>query len=128
MPRLDPPEEYRWKPGQSGNPRGRLKGRTLTDKILDLIASGRVDNVKLPEGQDVGDALARVAVVQALKGDFRFWNAILDRTEGKVPDRIELDDARRLPDDELVARADAVLALRRGAGDPGGNGAAGPAG
>ena len=39
-------------------------------------------------GEKLADALVRVAVDRALKGDFRFWSEILNRVDGKVPNRI----------------------------------------
>lgn len=33
MPRIDPPEEYRWKKGQSGNPKGRPKKKTFEELV-----------------------------------------------------------------------------------------------
>ena len=40
------------------------------------------------QGEKLADALVKVAVDRALKGDFRFWSEIFDRVDGKVPNRI----------------------------------------
>ena len=70
-----------WKPGQSGNPKGRPKGRVLTSAIEELVAEGL-------DGKDLSKALAKKAVAMALSGNFQFFNLLMERLEGKVPDEL----------------------------------------
>jgi len=74
-----PPREYQFKPGQSGNPGGRPKGTSITAQLRKLL--DRNDG-KLRK------PLAKRLIDNALKGDHRFLETILDRTEGKAPERI----------------------------------------
>ncbi len=69
-----------WKPGQSGNPAGRPKGRGLTDRLRKLLEE---DNGR------VADELILAAKQAALKGDFRFWKEIIDRMDGPIRQQIE---------------------------------------
>ena len=73
-----------WKKGQSGNPRGRPKGRSITDALRKLLDEGI-------DGKDLVDALAKKAYAQAMKGDFRFFNMIIERLDGKVTDQVQAD-------------------------------------
>lgn len=66
-----------FKPGESGNPAGRPVGTGLTDRLREIIEKNN---------GEVADALVKAAVKAALKGDFRFWQEIINRVEGKVPD------------------------------------------
>ena len=66
--------ENRWK-------EGRPKGRSLKDHLMKLLNDSE-------QGEKLADALVKVAVDRALKGDFRFWSEIFDRVDGKVPNRI----------------------------------------
>lgn len=71
--------EHQWKPGQSGNPGGLQKGKSLTAvlrELLDQIPKG--DNKKLKE------AVVKALLKKALTGDTRALDIIFDRTEGKV--------------------------------------------
>lgn len=72
-------KQHQWKPGESGNPSGRPKGRGLVDRLKAILEE---DDAK------VADALIRAGVKAALKGDYRFWAAILDRVEGPVRQEI----------------------------------------
>lgn len=74
-----PPKEHQFQPGNPGGPGGPR--RSVTGEIKRLLEEG-------VEGKDLMKALAEVAAKKALKGDFRFFNLIQERTEGKVPDRI----------------------------------------
>lgn len=91
-----------FKPGQSGNPTGRPKGfASITERLYALtnMALGDVFNdeekkiiaAKLGKGFleiPVAEALAKTAIREAIKGDFKYFDAIWQRIDGKVPDRI----------------------------------------
>jgi uncharacterized membrane protein (UPF0182 family) len=69
-----------FKPGQSGNPGGRPKGTSLTDRLRALVEEG--------EKGKTADAICKAAVEAAKSGDFRFFQEILNRLDGKVPDKL----------------------------------------
>ena len=90
-----PPVEHRFQPGQSGNPRGRPPERPIAAAIRDLL------------DRDDGEALTAIAAVtvsKARSGDFRFIRELLDRIDGKVTDRLELNGNPDIPliTDEFV--------------------------
>ena len=68
-------------PGQSGNPKGRPRGTGLTDRLRAIV-----------EADNAAEELMQAGYNAAKKGDFRFWQEILNRLEGKVPDRLVGDD------------------------------------
>ena len=82
MPKNDPPKEHRFKPGQSGNPKGRPKGTSITARLKRIMEQ---------DDGNVAEALAKAATKAALKGDYRFWKEIIDRIDGKVPDKVQSD-------------------------------------
>jgi hypothetical protein len=65
--------------GQSGNPGGRPKTAKLRDELSRLI-----------DEKQLGPKLMQKLAVMALSGDIRAMAMILDRIDGKVPDRIEV--------------------------------------
>ncbi len=73
-----------WKPGQSGNPLGRPKGRVLTSAIEKLIENGL-------DGKDLSQALAKKAVAMALSGNFQFFNLLMERLDGKVAEQMQAE-------------------------------------
>ena len=80
-----------WKPGQSGNPRGRPKERPIAAELKKLAA----EQIKVSAGgKDIEgsrlELLARVAWGKAMKGDFRFVKELLERIDGKVIEQIDL--------------------------------------
>jgi len=106
-----------FRPGRSGNPAGRPKGQSLTALL----------RAQLDKGNNA-QALAKMIVDKALSGDYQFCKLILERMEGKVPDRVEdpekaraqliwAEDRLRLLEDpdlmELACRLDAALARGR---------------
>ena len=74
-------EQYRFKKGQSGNPGGRPKGMSIEAEMRKRLSDGE-------SGERIVESLINVALTQALSGDFRFWNSIIERMDGKVADRI----------------------------------------
>ena len=77
----DPLKEHQWKPGQSGNPKGRPKTDSVTRAIRSLLADGI-------SGEPLYEAIAKVAVQKALQGDRHFWQFVVDRSDGKVLDQV----------------------------------------
>ena len=91
----DPSQEHRvitgngnlrppWKKGESGNPSGRPKSQVMTADLR-ALALGSLD------GKNLSEAMAKKAFQMALKGNFQFWNAIMDRIDGKVADQLQAD-------------------------------------
>ena len=78
----NPLQEHQWKKGQSGNPKGRPKTDSITKAIQQLLKDG-------VNGQSLYDAIARVAIQRALQGDHRFWQYVIERTDGKVADTLQ---------------------------------------
>jgi len=104
-----------WKPGESGNPKGRPKSRPITSAIRELLDQNDGEAIK---------ALAKVGLKAALKGDFRYFKELTDRMDGKVLDRMDVTTNGQsvtgptladLPESE---RAAAVAALEGMKGGP----------
>jgi hypothetical protein len=86
---VPPPREYRWKPGQSGNPSGMPKGaRSVTDRLRRLV-------IEDDDGK-IADAIARAITKAALKGDHKFVTTILDRLDGPVVQKMQADVTQHL--------------------------------
>jgi hypothetical protein len=77
--------------GQSGNPGGRPKGRTISKALRDLLDKAKLEGHSVPKGQHVVDLVARIVLQGALAGDIRFLELLADRTEGKPVPPIEHD-------------------------------------
>ena len=71
------------------NPNGRPKGRSIQDHLRKMLE----DDVT---GEQLCDALVRAAIDRALRGDFRFWQEIIQRIDGKVPNRLADADGSSL--------------------------------
>lgn len=77
-----PPKKHQFKKGgPPGNPNGAPKGSVIKylRELMEQEVQPGVTGAKL---------LAEVARKHAAKGDFRFWQEIVNRIDGKVPDRI----------------------------------------
>ncbi len=68
-----------WKPGQSGNPGGRPKGKSITAELRKLLDKGTT-------AEDLAEILLKMG-----KKDLAALREVLDRSDGKVTDthRIE---------------------------------------
>jgi len=72
---------YAAKPGEVRNPAGKT-GPSIAQRLIKLADETR-------GGKKLADAMAEVAYKHALKGDFRFFQMILERCDGKVADKLE---------------------------------------
>ena len=80
-----------FKKGQSGNPGGRPKSAvSVTAHIRAKLAK----YAKLPDGRRVKriDALAEKIIEQALAGDTQMIKLVWERVDGKVADRLKIED------------------------------------
>ena len=96
-----------WKPGQSGNPKGRpATGESWTElikKIGDMSPAAAAQHCKAIMGQldSIGNNVTlKEAVVLRVYASLLFepqpglFNAFMERTEGKVPDKLQVMDWR----------------------------------
>jgi hypothetical protein len=71
-------------PGRSGNPGGRPKGRSLTALLRE-----RLDEIDEATGKSIAQLIVEGWVNAARDGNVPAIKEALDRTEGKVPDKLE---------------------------------------
>jgi hypothetical protein len=90
-----PPDATKFRPGQSGNPSGRPRGESITAALRRLLLAEN------PDGSTDAEALARKAIAEAKGGNFQFFKEVIDRSDGKVPDRIAGADGQN-PRIEIV--------------------------
>jgi hypothetical protein len=83
-----PPVASRWKKGQSGNPRGRPRRRTLTELVRGVLE-------REFRGKVTDEVLAEVIVREGLSGKFPFIKEIWDRLEGKTKEQVEVETRSR---------------------------------
>jgi hypothetical protein len=76
-----PPEGQRWKKGQSGNPKGRPRGRGLTDSLRRLVKGEH-------NGKPISDLLAESMLKHALSGKYQHAKEIWDRLVGKPAENL----------------------------------------
>ena len=79
-----------FKPGQSGNPKGRPVGsrnyETIYWEAMKKIAESQD---KTPE--EIEDILIQSGLKNALKGDYRFYQDALDRRHGKPKQSVGIE-------------------------------------
>lgn len=84
------PPEYLFKPGQSGNPKGRPRGSknfdTLFKKAIRKIAKEKKLPVKDPEVEMVVRA-----VIEALEGNYSFFKDLMDRRYGTPKGSVDIN-------------------------------------
>lgn len=75
----------RWKPGQSGNPKGGPKGRftSLTSLLRKVLDEKQLLREPVPNGQTVAELFVEVLIKLALQGNSTIAKEIIDRIDGK---------------------------------------------
>lgn len=91
-----PPAGHGWKPGQSGNPKGRKPGTSEVQKLRAAIAA------KVPE-------ILNALLAQALEGDVAAARLLLERTVAPLK-AVEPPQPLTLPDGSLTEQGRAILA------------------
>ena len=99
---------HRFKPGQSGNPTGRPKGSYSLVRIMRQMIREPYKGPDAKKGETQGHRIIRAAIEQAAKGNNKHLITLLERLEGKVPDRLSVDHNPLL--DKSDEELDALLA------------------
>jgi hypothetical protein len=80
-----PPVEHQFKPGQSGNPAGRPKSRTMTERLrAALEEEGRC-------GGDMGDTVIQIWLSMILDGHLGALTELMARVDGPVVNSHKLE-------------------------------------
>jgi hypothetical protein len=99
MSNLNPANK--WKPGQSGNPKGRPK------KIVNFIKDLDSKLLEIDANDEKGRTHYEIALTQFAyqmkQGSVRCWNEYLDRKHGKPPQSVAIADLRTETREQLIA-------------------------
>ena len=76
-----PNPETQFKPGQSGNPGGRPKGRSIMARFRDLLDQVEIGGKPIKGGKQVADLIAETILRKTLEGDHRFVEIALKHSE-----------------------------------------------
>lgn len=101
--RLDALKANQWKPGQSGNPAGRPKRKTLIEEIASVLEEQIEIGGRVVTKQE---ALARVLVTEMLKGNPRALEAYLSRVAPQLK-RVEIVGDPQASTTDRIVRAPA---------------------
>ncbi len=88
-----PPKDTRWKPGQSGNPKGRPKGIKYMSELLREQLDQVPDTIDgKPNTKTWRDLICESILRAAVKGNQpAITKELLDRIEGKVKDTHQIE-------------------------------------
>jgi len=93
---------HAWKQGQSGNPVGRPKSRTLSEHLRDRLKEQFPGRSDATYGRMVAEAL----VDRAINGDVMAIREVYDRVEGKPKQTIDVnvEERKREMVEDAIAR------------------------
>lgn len=82
-----PPRQHQFKPGQSGNPKGRVRKQARMPDIFERLINRRVRVVENGRESDVtvAEAILKRLVMKAMQGDHRSIQMILEMIEEHAP-------------------------------------------
>ena len=96
-----------WKPGQSGNPKGRQKNEHSWKEVIAELSHANSEDITalIGETTELGRMVkglpksvqmkylvtARVFAALMFEPTAGLWNGLMDRMEGKVPQRVQMD-------------------------------------
>jgi len=87
-----PKEDTQFKPGESGNKRGKKKGtlsfNTLWKKAVKKIAQANPDIIK--DLHDIDVQLINKAIAEAKAGNYQYYKDIYDRRLGKAKESLDV--------------------------------------
>lgn len=98
-----PKEDTQFKPGESGNPKGRpKKGDTWADILEDISEREVIVDKSTGQKLTYKEVVALRAFQEAAKGNTLMFNAIMNRMSGYPKHRIEAHNLNYIMDIELT--------------------------
>jgi len=93
-------------PFKKGDPRINRKGRTPLGTTLAEYLRKIIEETDDGKKQSIADEMMMMAIARAKRGQFQYWDAIMNRAYGKVPDKVEMQtqekpDLSKLTKEEL---------------------------
>ena len=93
-------------PFKKGDPRINRKGRTPLGTTLAEYLRKIIEETDDGKKQSIADEMMMMAIARAKRGQFQYWDAIMNRAYGKVPDKVEMNtqekpDLSKLTKEEL---------------------------
>jgi len=86
-----PPKEYQFKPGQSGNPLGRPKGRKNFETYFMEAWKEVAEALRMDKDPDRGKVeILKIGFKQMFKGNYQFWKDFMERLFGKPKTEINI--------------------------------------
>ena len=113
-------EATQFKPGESGNPNGRPKGQRDYATIY-REALIKLGNSLKKEPDELELELLQTGLLNAKKGDYRFYKDVLDRIHGTPVNTTKVDhttlgekiDTNKIDMDELISKIDEELKQKK---------------
>lgn len=93
---------YKFKKGQSGNPKGRPLGRRDYWTVFRIAIQQIADQYDL-EPEQVEEAMIATGIIKSIKGDFFFSQDIANRIYGKPMDRMDVTSGGKTLADVIAA-------------------------
>jgi uncharacterized protein YecT (DUF1311 family) len=93
-------------PFKKNDPRINRKGRTPLGTTLAEYLRKIIEETDNGKKQSIADEMMMMAIARAKRGQFQYWDAIMNRAYGKVPDKVEMTsqekpDLSKLTKEEL---------------------------
>ena len=83
---VPPPIHGQWKPGQSGNPKGRPPVKPYREALQRMLEAAAVQ--KAIPAEQAHDLIAAAHIARCMNGDMSAIKEFADRIDGKVPNTI----------------------------------------
>jgi len=111
-------KQYAFRPGHKVLPgAGRPKGSiSLTTRLRGLLATP-IEGRAHPKGKAAvtyADELMSLALQAARRGDYRFFDHIYSRVEGKIPDHVVIEEVQRLVGQESAKLTEELVTIVAG--------------
>lgn len=108
-------KQYAFRPGnQAAKGHGRPKNSVgLTTRLRGLLAT-KIEGRAHPKGKAAvtyADELMALALQAARRGDYRFFEHIYSRVEGKIPDRVVIEEVQQMVEQESEKITEQVVGV-----------------